>query len=89
MSARGARTRAPSPSAFSLGELEAERLYELLREGRMGELTFAVHAASLEKRSMIGGRYLFWLFARLVNGEDAEGTCEEPDLRGPPWERYL
>ena len=74
MSARGAKNRAVSPSQLSCGELQAERLYELLREGRMSKRDFTLSAKGLEKQSRIGGLYLRWLlFGRFVN--DAQGAC--------------
>ena len=48
------------------GEREAERIYELLREGRMGRKTFAFNARSLELHHPLGGLYLrFLLFSAL------------------------
>ena len=74
MSARGTKNRAASPSQLSCGELQAERLYELLREDRLSKRAFTLNAKRLEKHSPIGGRYLRWLiFGRFVN--DAQGPC--------------
>jgi hypothetical protein len=49
---------------ISPGEREAERIYELLREGRMGRHTFIFNVRSLELHSPIGGIYLRWLLLR-------------------------
>ena len=49
----------------------AERLYTLLREGRMGKKTFIKNARNLEEFSPIGGAYLRWLLLRSLN-EDVE-----------------
>ena len=42
----------------------AERLYNLLREGRMGKKTFIRNALNLEESSPLGGAYLRWLLLR-------------------------
>ena len=53
---------------FSPGEREAERIYELLREGRMGKKTFVFNAKSLELHHPLGALYLrFLLFS--ANGK--------------------
>jgi hypothetical protein len=45
-------------------EKVAERLYTLLREGRMGKNTFIKNAQNLEEFSPLGGAYLRWLLLR-------------------------
>ena len=50
---------------LSMSELMAERLYNLLREGRMGKISFIQNFVSLSKREDLNGIfYLTWLLSR-------------------------
>ena len=53
---------------LSISEIMAERVYDLLREGRMGRHTFIHNFKCLAKRKdNIGVYYLTWLLARSNN----------------------
>ena len=50
---------------LSMSELMAERLYNLLREGRMGKISFIQNFVSLSRREdKFGIMYLTWLLSR-------------------------
>ena len=50
---------------LSMSELMAERLYNLLREGRMGRRTFIHNFKCLARREDLNGvMYLTWLLSR-------------------------
>ena len=50
---------------LSMSELMAERLYNLLREGRMGKVSFIQNFVSLSRREdTLGVMYLTWLLSR-------------------------
>ena len=53
--------------ALSPGEMQAERLYELLRQGRMTRHSFASNARRLELHHPTGGLYLRWLLFRALS----------------------
>ena len=53
---------------LSVSELMAERLYNLLREGKMGKHTFIQNFVNLSKRDDdLGSFYLTFLLARSSN----------------------
>ena len=53
------------------GEKLAERIYELYRQGRMGERSLYANFWVLKRQSEIGALYLVWLLKRAGN-EDYE-----------------
>jgi hypothetical protein len=66
MSAKGEVSRVLSPR-LSHGEKEAERIYNLVAEGRLSKVSFMKCGISLEKRSPLGAAYLKWLLLRAFN----------------------
>ena len=53
--------------ALSPGEMQAERLYALLRTGRMGRQSFVFNARSLELHHPLGALYLRFLIISALN----------------------
>ena len=50
---------------LNMSELMAERLYNLLREGKMGKVSFIQNFVSLSRREdKLGIMYLTWLLSR-------------------------
>ena len=54
----------PPGNILSPGERQAETIYNLCREGRMGKRTLRDNYQVLQQDSPLGALYLIWLFSR-------------------------